>query len=116
MNNPEIVTLKPGTQEHADASFSIDTAVNNPAKKFDYNQLANAYDKAEVGSVLILGESHHLQTSNVITVIVARGLANKTDFTMNKAIRDTNGKRLVREDRNLLMTKLTDTPMQQKNG
>lgn len=108
----EIVTLKPGTQEHADAQYSIDTAVNNPAKKFDYNQLAIAYAEADVGSVLILGDSYRLQTSNVITVIVARGLINKIDFTLNKSIRNANGKRLIKEERNLMMTKMTETPMQ----
>ena len=111
----EVAVLKPGTDEHAAAEFSIDTAVNHQSKKFDYNKLALAYNGAPVGSVLVLGNSNHLQTSNVVTILVARGLISKRDFNLNKAIRDVNGKRLAKEDRNLLMKKLTAKPLQEKD-
>jgi len=83
------------------------------ARKYsiDYNEVADLYNNAEVGSILILPESQHLKTSNVVRVLTNRGLS-AAEFEVFKARIDADGRSINEpSDRPVGIRKLTSGQM-----
>ena len=112
----KILTIHPDSEEYQEVFNATDTKVNNPAERFDYNELADEYNSAAMGSILIMPDSSRLQSSNVIVVLNNRGIDNKVDFRANKAMRAADGTPLPAEERNILIRKLTEKPMRKVAG
>ncbi len=111
---PAITVLTPGTDEYNNSKKILNSAVHDQSKRFNYDNLAEEYNRATVGSILILNYSSQLKSSNVVRVVEGRGLQTKLDFTVNKATRNTRGQKLDESDRFQMITKLSETPMMLK--
>lgn len=92
------------------AAESIKAAVDNSAVvQIDYNALAEKYNAAQTGSILLVVIPKSYRASNMARVLAGRGLSEGVDFRVSRVTRDEHGNLLPVKDRPLAVFKLTDT-------
>jgi hypothetical protein len=82
------------------------------SRRYNYNVLVEPYNEADVDSILVMTNSAHLKHGNVVSILVNRGLTHNIDFTLHKPFRREDGTPIPKEERHLLLTKLTVSVMQ----
>lgn len=89
-DNSGIETISPSDPTY---EALVDTISSQRVRQyFDFNKLSEAYNRAEVGAVILV--HYPSKVSNLHYAMKARGLARGEDYTVTKMTRDTNGEKL----------------------
>lgn len=108
MKNKPIEVIEPDSGEFEKVSESIR---HRSLYNIDYNELAENYNKAAVGSIILIDAGASVRTNNVIATIKNRGLKYKVDFHASKLIQDTTGAKISPEERPIALVKQTEKEM-----
>lgn len=106
--NEGIEVISPDAEQYDQVSATVR---QRNEYNIDYNELAENYNKAQVGSILLIKAGLGIRTNNVISVIKNRGLEYKVDFQASKLTKDTTGSKIAPENRPIAIVKVTDTQM-----
>jgi len=106
----EIQVLTPDDSEHA---VAIETVERSRKLRVDYNEIATAYNKSPVGSLLLVNLYGYrsIKTSNFVAILGRRGLEVDKDFRACKVMADADGVPIPSNTRPMSLEKLTNTRM-----
>jgi hypothetical protein len=77
----------------------------------DYPALAERYNEAEKGTILLLKLASHLRLGNIATVLARRGIKRKEDYEITRLKRDTNDVPIPIDLRPVAIKKITKKEM-----
>lgn len=80
-------------------------------RRVDYHSLAETYNGADKGTILLLKLHPRLRISNIAKTLTRRGLARRIDYEMARLKRDANNTPIPVDLRPVAMKKLTDKEM-----
>lgn len=105
------VAIVPPSDENFDKVKQA--ATHSRSVKIDFNALAEQYNAAEVGAVLLISVPKTYRAGNFGKVFAGpgRGLTEGEDFTALRITRDENGNSLPMGKRPVAVTKLTAKKM-----
>lgn len=90
--------------------IATNTGAAKSAATERYNDIAEAYNGAGIDSYISIPDKG-LRLSNLEKVFFNRGLARDKDYKLSRPTVDITGKKLHRDDRPVLIRKLTDAVM-----
>jgi hypothetical protein len=90
--------------------IATNTGTAKSAATERYNDIAEAYNGAATESYISIPD-RGLRLSNLEKVFFNRGLARDRDYKLSRPTVDINGEKLHRDDRPVLIRKLTDAVM-----
>lgn len=102
----DIEVYAPGNEVCED----LDCLIKASASKrptLDYNHLASRYNKAKVGSILVMGDAT-TRVNNLNRILGLRGLAKEEDYILRRPRENTNGEQIPVNERKVLIKKLTE--------
>ena len=106
-NKQTVKVVAPGDPEY---DILKNMANGRAPERFDWEKFSEAYNAAEVGSV-IAASLVSRKTQNAHKVLKNRGLTTGVDYTLVFATRDTSDKPLPKANRPALITKLTPSKL-----
>lgn len=108
MNNKQMDVVSPSDDEFEGIKSNV---AERAAYKIDYNELAETYNDAEIGSIVLLEAGLKVRANNLIAIVKGRGLAYKKDFTAGKLMKDNEGNSIAPSERPIAVTKMTNKKM-----
>lgn len=107
----EIEVFEPGTEAHGTVAEAVSkSSMSKIAATEHYNAIAVAYNGSSIEAYIRI-DGKGIRLSNLEKVFFNRGIIRDTDYTLFRPNVDVDGKRLHREDRPVLLQKLTDAVM-----
>ena len=100
--------IQPSDKSFSDVSKAIE---NRTAFNIDYEQLAENYNEAAVGSIVLIDTGGFIRTHNVNAVIENRGLKRGLHFDSCKLLKDSEGNSIPVDSRPVAITKLKNKNM-----
>ena len=105
-----ISIIPPDSELYEDISGSLKaTKKRRHAITELYNEISEAYNRAEVDGFLVIESIEDKRLSNLEKVFLNRGLKRHIDYEIYRPLVDKQGVTIPKEQRKTLMKKLTDT-------
>ena len=120
MSDNDLVAITPDNEQYHGILEAMESGKRS--ETYDYNKLADAYNDAPVGSVILIKMPPSTKTNNVVKVLNGRELNSKVsksetgeevapDFSIKRLIRDAKGVSIPADRRPLALTKNSDAKM-----
>jgi hypothetical protein len=107
----DIQTYNPGDENYAAVKQVVAAAGSAKSAATErYNEIAEAFNSANVETYLSILDKD-MRLSNLEKVFFNRGLVRDTDYTLSRPAVDIGGKKLHREERPVLICKLSNAVM-----
>lgn len=102
--------IPPDSEHHEGIAAAVqhsDGLYERGRQVIDYNALAEKYNEAPIGTVILLALPSSYRIANMVRVLAGRGLVKDQDFVAVRIVRDMAGKHLPPGDRAVSITKVS---------
>lgn len=110
MSGKVATLVTPDSAEFADLQDTVDASEKAKASRVNYNEVAELYNQAPVGSFMVLEWTANVRKGNVIIILQGRGLRVPEDVEVTKPARNAAGV-IPSKDRRVVIKKITNAQM-----